>query len=117
MDQLQQAARLRHYGIEMLKLAADIEAQHRYRAVPLPIYQPRFEVVDGVEAITNRFACCGAGVDQRDDYTLERLHLPGCPKIAAEGLAACHAALRPLGWTASDERDEAVDAGVFDEVG
>lgn len=92
------AERLRHYAIESLKLAAELDVEARMEAAtegptPLPFYQPRFEVENGVEVVTKRLACCGAGPDQRDSRTGERLHLPGCPKIAAGGLAACRDAL------------------------
>lgn len=118
MDPLEDAARLRHYGLELIKLAADMEAQQRHRAdFRLPMYQPRFEVIDGVELITDRLACCGSGNDRLDERTGERLHLPGCPKIAAAGLAECRAALGGDWTDADDERvrfEEQADAGRFD---
>lgn len=43
-----------------------------------PVYQPRFDVVDGIEKFTDRLACCGAGADRSDPHTGERLHLPAC---------------------------------------
>ena len=45
-------------------------------------YRSWYPIVDGVETITNRLACCGAGVDQTDERTGERLHLPDCPLVA-----------------------------------
>lgn len=83
-NQLEFAQRLRHYGLEAIKLAADIEAQcRRDLGYELPIYWPRFEVTNNIEAITNRLACCGSGPDRTDERTGERLHLPGCLHAAA----------------------------------
>lgn len=59
----------------------------------LPIYQPRYPVIRGVESVTRRLACCGAGTDRIDERTLERLHLPGCAVLARDGLARCRSAL------------------------
>lgn len=97
-DKRSLADKLRHYAIESLKLAAELDVEARIDAategpLPLPPYQPRFEVENGIEAVTNRYACCGAGVDQIDTRTFERLHLPGCPEIARTGLAACRDSL------------------------
>lgn len=97
-EKRQFAERLRHYAIEALKLAAELDVAARMESAggpaPLPFYQPRFEVEDGIEAVTQRFACCGAGPDQRDERTGERLHLSGCPLIAAAGIADCRESLK-----------------------
>lgn len=97
IDRLELAEALRHYGLEMLKLAADVEADvKRDTDFKLPVYTPRFEVTNGIEAVTNRLACCGSGPSQRDERTGERLHLPGCRHIAADGLVDCHNALHGI---------------------
>lgn len=70
-----------------------------------PMYQPRYEVVDNVEAITNRLACCGSGPDQRDERTGERLHLPGC-----------NAVLIGVDEDPAVITDQRADAGAYDEA-
>jgi hypothetical protein len=52
-------------------------------------------VVEDVK--TGRLQCCGAGTDQRDTRTGERLHLIGCPVVARPGLDACREALSRAG--------------------
>jgi hypothetical protein len=95
MDDLEMARRLRHYGLECVNLAAQIEARHQEQHHQLPVYTPTFPVdFDGVEAVTGRLGCCGAGPDRADERTGERLHLPGCRHVAAAGLADARAALR-----------------------
>lgn len=69
----------------------------------LPIYRPTHLVVDGIELVTNRLACCGSGPDRVDKRTTERLHLPGCPKIAAEGIATMRELLKSGDWTEADD--------------
>jgi hypothetical protein len=111
------AAALRHYGLELLKLAADIEAQARAAGtparragdrpgvrVPAPMYEPTFWVIDGVEQVTGRFACCGAGTDQRTP-TGDRLHFDGCPLVPLDPDA-----------NPAELLDDAVDSGRYVET-
>lgn len=90
---LELARHLRSLGLEQIKLAADIEAQVKRETQPaLPLYVPTFPVLNNIEAWTHRFACCGAGVDQRDEDS-RRVHFAGCRKVAAESIAACRRVL------------------------
>lgn len=91
---LELARHLRSLGLEQIKLAADLEAQVKRETQPaLPLYIPTFPIIGGVETYTERFACCGAGTDQRDERTGERLHFRGCRKVAADSIAACRRVL------------------------
>lgn len=90
-------------------------------------YQPTYPIVDGLESVTLRLPCCGAGVGHRDERTGERLHFSYCEvlqpvndtdrQVAAVGLPACRAALDG-GWTDLDSArssfDDHVDAGRLD---
>jgi hypothetical protein len=82
MDRAEHARRLRHYGLELLQLAATMEAEDAQDAATLT----------GRDNL-GRLRCCGAGPDQRDTRTGEDLHLPGCAVVAGPGLAACRTAL------------------------
>lgn len=72
--QLRQAARVCvQQADELEALLPTEERASRYDAT-----EP---VIDGVELITGRLACCGSGPDRRDDRTGQRLHLPGCELV------------------------------------
>jgi hypothetical protein len=73
-------AALRHYGIEAVNLAAEMEAE----AIAGLAIIPRDEL--------GRLRCCGAGPDQRDTRTGEDLHMPYCT-VAARGIASCRDSL------------------------
>jgi hypothetical protein len=70
-------------------------------------YRPWYPVVDGIETVTERFACCGAGVDQVDPSSGDRVHLPGCRSSVHPDLVAP---------SVEEQRDDLVDAGAFDEA-
>lgn len=63
------AEHLRHEGLELIKLAADIDAALRIRDA----HTNRDEI--------GRLRCCGAGPDQRDPRTGEDIHFAFCPTV------------------------------------
>lgn len=69
-DGFTRAEKIRHHALELLKTAADMEAEARQHFATQR---------DGL----GRLRCCGAGPDQRDPRTGEDLHLPYCTAVVS----------------------------------
>lgn len=94
----EQAARLRHYGLELLKVAADMEADlHGLR----PERHPS----------SGRFVCCGGYGEHFDGCPVGEAILSARRAIAASKVPTIHPDFAP---TVAEQRDDLVDAGAFD---